>query len=837
MALSPHALQVFPVDPYLPEILERLEAGRNLVVVADPGSGKTTRIPPACLDARWLGGKQVLLLEPRRIAARAAAAFMAAQRGEKAGQTVGYRVRGESRVSSATRLEVVTEGILTRMIQGDAELGSVGMILFDEFHERSIHVDLALALALEVQRALRPDLRLVVMSATIDAEKVAALLGNADIISCPGRVFPVDVRYLAQPVQRYLDQVAADAVRRALREESGDILVFLPGRGEISRVQDRLRGVVEVEEVDVLPLHSEIRGEVQDRILNPRPNDRRRVVLATNIAETSLTIPRVRIVIDSGEMRVPRFNPRRGISGLETVSVSLASAAQRAGRAGRLEPGVCYRLWTEREQATLQPYNTPEILHADLAPLLLELAAWGSINPADFTFMNQPPEAQIRRARELLELLGALNREGKISSHGKELLSSAVHPRLAHLLIVAMSQGLGGPACDLIALLQEPVLSADRDLDQLVSNRFESLQQFRKSGRDRAGALQRVNLEAERLRSMNGLAAVDGAENADAFGRLLALAFPERIAQQREPNSLRYLMRSGTGAVAPERSPLTRHPFLVVADLDGSGSNARIFLAEPVSQSELEEVFADNIESRREVFWDSATGSVRAREVRSLGAILFSERPVAPTDHEALPVLTDFVRQAGITSLPFRQQAGSYRERIVWLRSRGIDHEHLPDLGDQALADSLDDWLTGFLPGVRRLSELGNSSLDDLLAPFLTYQVKQRVDELAPATVTLPSGRVVAIDYQDPQAPALSARLQELFGRSAPLRIVRGAVPLTVTLLSPAGRPLQVTSDLESFWKNSYTEVRKEMQGRYPRHSWPADPLAAQPMRGVKKRS
>lgn len=777
------------------------------------------------------------MLEPRRIAARAAADFIARQRRERTGESVGYRIRGDSRISKSTKLEVVTEGILTRMIQDDPALEQVGMLIFDEFHERSVHVDLALALSLEVQRALRPDLRIAVMSATIDAEKVSALIGNGAIVRSPGRQFPVEMRYLAQPIARSLDLVVIDSIKRAIREESGDILVFLPGRGEIQRIAERLEPDQALADVDVLRLHSDVSGSEQDRVLYPAENKKRRLILATNIAETSVTIPGVRIVVDSGLMRAPRFNLRRGIAGLETVSVSRASADQRAGRAGRQESGVCYRLWTERQQGELPPFNDPEILHTDLTSLLLELAAWGSIDMSGYAFLTVPADAHIKQSQDILHMVGALDSQGKITPHGKQLLGLSLHPRLAHLLLKAKDTDLAEQACDVAAMLEAQPVSGDRDLDQILSNRFESLRDFR-SGKKISHhmAWQRIDQEAQRLQRLIGISQKSQKSDSSSFGILTALAYPERVAIRREQNGLRYLLRSGTGAAVAERSPLARHEFLAVAHLDGSGSNARIFLAEPLTSKEIEEVFSEDIQAKREIFWDTSSQSVRGREVRALGSLLLTDKPVAASDEEALPIMLRALQELTFAKLPLRRSASPLRDRVEWLRSRGISTANLPNLSDELLTETMEEWLSPFISGFRKLSELGSLDLDQVLSPFLPYQTVQTINKLAPSEVELPSGRYAPIDYSGERAPSISARLQELFGQARTPSIAEGKIPLTIHLLSPASRPLQVTADLESFWKNSYEQVRKEMQGRYPKHSWPIDPLTAEPRRGVKKR-
>jgi ATP-dependent helicase HrpB len=825
---------LLPIESVLPTIESALAANINLVLVAEPGSGKTTRVPAACLDSQWLGGKKIILLEPRRIAAKAAAYFIASQHNFKVGKQIGFRIRGESRVSSETQLEIVTEGILTRMLQGDTALEDVGLIIFDEFHERSIHADLSLALALDLQRVLRPDLRLMVMSATIDAESTAELLGNAQVILCPGRQYNVDLRYVKSVPDRRFEIIVADTIRQAHREEQGDILVFLPGRAEIHRVAERLREVSLGDSTLILMLHSEVRGEEQDLILSPKLHDSRRIILATNIAETSLTIPRVRVVIDSGLMRAPRFDPKRGVSALDTITISQASAAQRAGRAGRQEAGVCYRLWAEHENRDQAPFTTPEILDADLASFILELAAWGDSDPAHYSFLNQPPLAHITQASELLILLGALDVQRKITTHGKHLLSLSLHPRLAHMLCRAQERGLGAVACDLISLLEEPTVLRERELDRIVSQRWDAYHSS--DSLLIPGVKQRIAREAQRLKSLLNLSTNAATEQAEAFGPLIALAYPERLAQQREKQGSKYLMRAGGGALVSESSPLKKYPYLAIAHLDGLSSNARVFLAEAISIEEIEDYFSEQIGAKREIVFDQETQSVRAYEVRTLGSIALQKRSSPSSDEEAIPLLLSFIRDQGMTSIPFTAETSALRQRVQWLAQNSSDIEMLPNVSDQQLLETLEDWLAPFLLGVRRISELNKIDLEICLQSLIPRIMMKTINELAPTHIVLPTGRQAEIFYHEDRAPEVSVYLQELFGQSVTPRIAAGKVPLTLVLLSPAKRPLQVTRDLESFWKNSYQQVRKEMMGRYPKHSWPLDPLQAVPMRGVKRR-
>ncbi|MCO6430819.1 MAG: ATP-dependent helicase HrpB [Deltaproteobacteria bacterium] len=821
-----------PIDPFLPAISQALAAGKNIVLTAEPGSGKTTRAPVSLLNSEWLKGKKIIMLEPRRLAAKAAASFIAAQRGQKVGQEIGFRIRGESRAGPSTRLEVVTEGLLTRMIQSDPALEDVGLVVFDEFHERSIHADLSLALVLDAKGALRPDLRVMVMSATIDADTVAKLLGDAEIISCPGRQFPVEIRYGKQLETRFIDNRVVEAVQRAHSENEGDILVFLPGRAEIHRIAEKLSELPLSGSTEVVPLHSDIRGDEQDRILSPREGDRRRIILATNVAETSVTIPRVRVVVDSGLLRVPRFNPRRGMAGLETVAVSRASAAQRAGRAGREAPGACYRLWSEQDESSFAPYNQPEINYTDLSALLLELAAWGESNPEKYRFLTPPPASNLAQARELLKILGALDEKNLITPHGKALLRLALPPRLAHMLLIASDKEAGGAACELAALLEEPLPSLDRAADSVVSNRLDELHSSAIGrGAYSKNTVRRIEAETERLRKLLQPA---NDSNALSTGALVALAYPERVAKRREAGGTRFLMRSGSGGVVFEGSPLARHEYLAVAHLDGLGENARIYLAEPIDIEEIREIFNAEITRQREVRW--VDNAVRAREVEALGALILSERAVPCSDEEAIPKILSALREGGIALLPFGPASKSLLERVEWLRAQRLTSEDLPDLSAPALTADLESWLGPFLPGVRSLDEMKPEVLHTALTLKVNRGVQKLIDDLAPTHLMLPSGRAAPISYEGPRAPSVSGRLQEMFGQAFTPRIANGAVPLTIELLSPAGRPLQVTSDLESFWTNSYQEVRKEMAGRYPKHSWPLDPRKAEPTQGAKRR-
>jgi ATP-dependent helicase HrpB len=814
-----------PIEPVLPALRDALRGGTAAVLQAPPGAGKTTLVPLALLDEPWLGGRKIVMLEPRRLAARAAAHRMAQLLGERVGETVGYRVRMETRVGPTTRVEAVTEGVLTRMLQHDPALEGAGIVVFDEFHERSLHADLGLALTLQSRAVLRDDLRVLVMSATLDGGPVARLLGDAPVVTSEGRAHPVETRWLPRRPEGRVEAVTARTVRDALETEDGDILVFLPGAGEIRRVEEMLsddlpRGV------RIHPLFGNLPQEAQDEAIRPSPPGRRKIVLATSIAETSLTIEGVRVVVDSGLMRAPRFSPRTGMTRLETVAVSRASADQRRGRAGRLGPGICRRLWTEAEDAALQPYRPPEILEADLAPLALELAAWGVADPAELRWLDPPPAAAFGQARELLRELGALDAAGAATPHGRAMAALPLHPRLAHMLLRAKEMRLGATACDLAALLAErDVLRGEgRAPDADARLRLGALRREGGIGGADAAALHRVRAEAKDLR--RHLSTSPSETDDEAAGVLLALAYPDRIAQRRPGASGRYLLRNGRGAAFPHPQPLAEAPYIVAAELDDAGREGRIMIAAPVELAEIERHFADQVVAEDVVAWDEAAGAVRARRTERLGALVLHEAPLADPDPEHIAAaLAAAVRQAGIGSLPWTKAAAQLRERIGFLH---LHDPSFPDVSDEALSVSLGDWLGPHLYGLRKMEEVRRIDLVPVLEGMLAWEQRRRLDELAPTHVEVPSGSRIPVDYADPAAPVLAVRLQEVFGWSETPRIAGGRVPLTLHLLSPAHRPVQVTRDLASFWRAGYFEVKKDLKGRYPRHYWPDDPLVAE---------
>lgn len=803
--------------------MRALEAGRNAVLVAPPGAGKTTRVPLALLAAPWLGSGRIILIEPRRLAVRAAAARMAETLGEAIGRTVGYRVRLDSRVSAETRIEVVTEGVFTRMILDDPALDGVAAVLFDEIHERSLDGDLGLAFALDAQAGLREDLRLIAMSATIDGARVARLLADAPVIESAGRLFPVETRYLGRDPARRIEEEMVAAVRRALAEAAGDILVFLPGQAEIRRTAERL-AVGLPPAIVIAPLYGALDAAAQDRAVRPAPDGIRKVVLATSIAETSLTIEGVRIVIDSGLTRVPLYEPATGLTRLETRRVSRAAADQRRGRAGRTAPGLCYRLWDEAQTMALAPFDRPQILEADLSPLALDLIAWGVSEPARLSFLDQPPRAAFEEAMALLARLGALDADRRLTAQGRALARLALPPRLGHMLSRAAPLGLGAMAGALAVLLAEPGLGgASVDL----RDRMAGLRRAR-DGHSRDA----LALGARHARAV-GADSVIEAEAILSTGLAVAFAFPERIAKARGAPGA-FVMASGRGAVLDPADPLAREPFLAVAALQGAAENARILAAAPISLAEIEAHFGDAIVTQERVALDEATGSVRAERRRMLGRLLLAEQPLAhPAQDAVARALLEAIRRRGVAALPFAGAAASLRARLAFLRrASGIGW---PDVSDAALSASLDDWLAPHLDGLRRLDAVDSRLLHEALAALIPWDRKAALDRLAPTHFEAPSGSRLPIDYGDPNGPVLEVRVQELFGLDRHPAVGEG-VPLTLHLLSPARRPIQITGNLPAFWRGSWRDVRADLRGRYPKHPWPEDPLAALPTSRAKPR-
>ena len=821
------ALTGLPVDELLPALRGTLVQGSGAVLQAAPGAGKTTRIPLALLNEPWLQGRRILVLEPRRLAARAAARHMATLLGESVGRTVGFRVRHEAAVSTQTRIEVLTEGILTRRVQADPALENVGLVIFDEFHERSIHADLGLALTLHSRSLLRGDLRVLVMSATLEGAPVAGILGGVPVLTSPGRVHPVETRYRPRRSGARLEAAVAGTVREALADETGDLLVFLPGAGEIRRTAQLLDGEIGA---DVIPLHGNLSGEEQDRAIRPSPPGRRKVVLSTSIAETSLTIEGVRVVIDAGLSRVSRYSPRIGMARLATVRVSRASADQRRGRAGRLEAGVCYRLWSASEDATLLPRSVPEILETDLAPLALDLAVAGA-DSSELEWLDPPPDSSLGEARSLLRQLGALDAAGRITPHGRQLARLSLAPRLAHMVIRGNELGDRSTGCELAALLTERDVLQRRDgvPEADIRTRLDIVRgALARSDVDR-DALRRVRREVEACRGERA----DGERQEVEPGVLLALAYPDRVAQRRQGASYRFLLRNGLGAhVRPQA--LGAQEYLVAAELDGRPPESEILLAAPISLEEIRRAFAGDISGEVVVEWDPVAKAVRAVRRERLGALVLKEGSLADPDPELVTkALLEGIRRTGVAALPWSEGAQGIRRRIAFLR---VVRSGWPDLSDSALEADPSVWLGPHVLGIRRWDDLRRVDWAEVLLAGLSWERRLELDRLAPTHVTVPSGSRLPVDYGDPAAPVLAVRLQEMFGQVETPTLADGAVAITLHLLSPAGRPVQVTRDLAGFWRSAYFEVRRDLRGRYPRHHWPDDPLEAAPTRRAKPR-
>ncbi|MGF1548584.1 MAG: ATP-dependent helicase HrpB [Thiotrichales bacterium] len=830
-----------PIHAILADVRATLAQSRRLVLQAPPGAGKTTGVPLALLNEPWLAGKSILMLEPRRLAARAAAARMAQALGEAVGERVGFRVRFESRVSPRTRIEVVTEGILTRRLQQDPELAGVGLVIFDEFHERHLHSDLALALCLDSANGLRDDLALLVMSATLDGGPVARLLGDAPLLTSAGRAHPVDIRYLPRDPAGRIAEIAATAVRRAVVEAQGDILVFLPGAGEIRWLESGLRDLVEAGLL-IYPLYGDLALEQQQRAITPDPQGRRKLVLATNIAETSLTIEGVSVVVDSGWMRAPRFDPRTGLTRLETGRVSRAAADQRAGRAGRLGPGVCYRLWSAATQTQLAAFNPPEIQSADLAPLALDLAQWGVADAATLAWLDPPPAGALAQARQLLQELGALDAGGRLSPLGRKMAALPLHPRLAHMLVRAKPRGVGGLACDIAALLSErDILRGPTDSQACdFTTRLSALQVHRRAAGARVDLDRNACVSAERAarqwRQLLGVAATDSYD-AGAVGGLLALAYPDRVARRRNGDEARYLLANGRGARLDPQCPLAREGFIVAADVDGAGDDSRIRRAAALDPRQLEDWLPERFVWEAAVRWAPDEEAVVARRVRRFGALELAIEALPQPAPEALAAaMQEGVRTLGLDALPWTAAALQLRARVQSLRDWFPD-EDWPDFSPAGLMQDLSHWLGPYLVGITRRSHLARLDPEAMLHAALGWTRRQRLDQYAPESITVPSGSRKRVFYEAGQPPVLAVKLQELFGLADTPRIANGRIPVLLHLLSPAQRPIQVTQDLRGFWERTYLEVKKELKGRYPKHPWPDDPWTAIPTARAKPRA
>ena len=859
-------MTTLPIHDALPPLEQALQTHTRVLLTAPPGAGKSTVVPLTLLNQPWLKNQKILMLQPRRVAARMVAARMATSLNEKVGHTVGYRVALEARVSAHTRIEVITEGLLTRRLQNDPELSGVGLVIFDEFHERSLHADTALALALDAQNGLREDLKILVMSATLDEGRLAREL-NAPVVRSEGRMFPVSINHLVPKPEARLEHTVARAVQQALSEQTGDILVFLPGVGEIARVA----GLLSASDAISLPLHGQLTSTQQDAALAPAPAGTRKVVLATSIAQTSLTIDGIKTVIDSGLTRKPVFDPVSGMTRLTTVRVSRATAEQRAGRAGRVSSGACYRLWASSH--ALDAHDVPEILEADLAPLALELAAWGVQQPQQLFWLDVPPPPHWAQAVQLLQTLGTLNDKGSITPHGKAVNGVGAHPRLAHALL-----GSGCRSQDsalLAALLNERDIFRNAPPNEVDLD--DRLRVLHGGGAplnctvDR-GAVDKIKQQAKAWAlppssTTSPASSLQTTNHAPHTATLVALAYPDRIAQRRAGSTTQYLLANGRGAVLPEGSPLAKYEYLAVAQLDGNAKEARIYLAAAYSAEELRTQFADTLHTQDEVTWDAREGAVKARRLTRLGALILDEKRSDQPSAEAISqALCAGIRQAGLHVLPWDDASERWLARARWVQNtthtsrrgapvvddsviRESPTEHgqthrsaptstsltnLPNYTEPHLLATLETWLAPYLTGCSRLSHLSKLNLLDILQAPLDYATQQTLNTYAPTHITVPSGSSIRLDYSG-HLPVLAVRIQEVFGMKASPTVAGGTVPVLLHLLSPGHKPVQVTQDLASFWRSGYAEVKKDLKGRYPRHYWPDDPLIAEPRRGVRR--
>jgi ATP-dependent helicase HrpB len=834
-------LPELPINAALPALHDALQARRSVLIEAAPGAGKSTIVPIALLPSPWLKGK-ILMLEPRRIAARAVANRMAALLAEPIGRSVGFRTRLETKVSGETRIEVVTEGILTRMLQEDSALGGIGCVIFDEFHERSLNADLGLALCIETQQTLREDLRLVVMSATLDLKPLIRLLEDAPVVSAQGRSFEVRTHYVPRRNEMHVELQVSQLVRSALREHPGDVLCFLPGAAEIRRVQRNLEEADLDRNVRVMPLYGELSGPEQDAALAPAAAGQRKIVLATSIAETSLTIEGIRVVVDSGLRRYAEFDPATGMSRLVTGKVSQAAADQRRGRAGRLSAGECYRLWSEGTHASLSPQTPPEILHADLAPLALELACWGAADATSLAWLDPPPAAPLAQARDLLFKLEAIDAGGRVTAHGRMLEKLGMHPRLGHMLVRARELGAPRLACDLAAILSErDILRAgagarDADLRLRVAVLHGDSREVP------AGVTVDAKAKAQALRSSSHWqrdvrTARDTADPHEATGILLAWAYPDRIAQARGDGA-RYVLANGRGARFGEPQALAKSEFIVAAELDGADREARIFLAAPIALADLEAHFASLVTESAEIHWDDRAGAISAKRERRLGALTLESVEMRDPDPDAMQAaVLAGLKQVGISRLPWTKELRQLQARVMLMRRHEVmSPVPWPELTDEALERTLDEWASPWIVGFTRREHFARLDLSNALHAFLTRAQQAILEREAPTHFTVPSGSHIPIDYLEGDNPTLSVRLQELFGLNSTPAVAGGKLPLLLKLLSPAGRPVQITQDLVSFWNRGYHEVKKDLKGRYPKHYWPDDPFKAQATRRARPR-
>lgn len=833
-------VKYLPITAVIPQLQKTLRNHGVVLLTAEPGAGKTTQVPLALLNEPWLNAKKIIMLEPRRLATRAAATHMARLLGEPVGDTVGYRTRLDTKIGSATKVEVVTEGILTRILQHDPSLTEYGLVIFDEFHERNLQADLGLALALQTQSLFREDLRLLIMSATLDTRTLSQQLKEAPVLTCEGKLFPIETRYRGSFEKREFAQQVAKTIQHLLKTETGSILVFLPGAGEIRRVEEHLAGLSLQQDTLIAPLYGNLSAKAQDQAILPPPIGQRKVVLSTNIAETSLTIEGIRIVLDSGLMRVPRFDVRSGMSRLATISISQQSAEQRRGRAGRLEPGLCIRCWSESIQRTLSPRTPPEILDTDLTSLALELSLWGIHNPMELSWLDSPPAGAFQQAGKLLQSLGALDHNGRITQHGQQMAILPIHPRLAHMVLKGKEETLGLLACDLAAILSEGALSKDlanpaqADLRTTVEAYYRqtkvntttgAFQHIQKTSRDLQGFLDITNSSCQEPPQI------------EKIGILIGLAYPDRIAQRQPHGKRQYKLANGRLASFHQPDSLEHEDYLVIIDLDGRQPISRIYRAAPISYSDLVAYYHDFIQPQEKVTWDDQTESVIARQERRLGSLLLEEKRLHEPDSDlVLNALLTGIRNKGLSCLPLTKDQRNWQARVQFLHRMMAPETNWPDVSNETLLNTLETWLAPYLTDISSLSSLRRMDMTWPLKAHLSPEQQRTLDTLAPTHFTVPTGSHITLDYESSEIPTLAVRLQEMFGLTATPCVANGQVPVLIHLLSPARRPVQVTQDLKSFWKNGYAEVKKELKGRYPKHFWPDDPLQAPPTRGIKKR-
>ncbi len=828
-----------PILTIIPQLTQTLREQSIVLLTAEPGAGKTTQVPLALLKEPWLKTKKIIMLEPRRLAARAAAHRMASLLGESTGKTVGYRTRLDTAISSVTRIEVVTEGILTRILQHDPSLQDYGLVIFDEFHERSLQADLGLALTLHTQSLFREDLRLLIMSATLDTQNLTHQLKEAPILTCEGTIFPVETRYLASFDSKNLTHQVAKTIQQLLNTESGNLLVFLPGAGEIRRVTQDLLSASLPPHILLASLYGNLSPQDQDQAILPPPPGWRKIVLSTNIAETSLTIEGIRIVVDSGLMRMSRFDARSGMTRLVTMPISQASAEQRRGRAGRLQPGLCVRCWAEPTQRTLAPRTPPEILDTDLTPLALELAVWGIQEASDLLWLDPPPSGALMQGRQLLQSLDALDQQGRITPHGQRMADLPLHPRLAHMIIKGMEIQLGVLACDLAAVLSERGLLKGSPAQEQADLRTRMEDFYRQNTREQSsGVLRRIRETSHMWQRAMGIPAQAGNRThlIDHIGVLLAFAYPDRIAQRQGNASRRYKLANGRLAQFFHPNPLEQEEYLVIADLDGAQPVSRIYLAAPIQREDLCHYFTHLVRVEEYVEWSETTQAVVANKAHRFGELILEERRLHKPDPELIvnELLTG-IRRKGLSCLPWTHNQRHWQARVQFLRRVMGQEAAWPDITDDALFKSLDIWLAPYLNEISSLSQLQRIDLTWPLQALLSAEQRRRLDTLAPPDLLVPTGSRIALDYESGQIPILAVRLQELFGMTETPHLANGQVPVLIHLLSPARRPVQVTQDLKSFWKTGYPEVKKELKGRYPKHFWPDNPLQAPPTRGIKK--